>query len=730
MSKDNNKNFQKMIQKRVQESSNNKLLDKNLLIWSKSLSGKLYGVLILFFGFILIVSLFSWRSLLQVVDIQKILTEKNIPELVLATNIVQQSERLIKSAPQLVAGFSEDSLDHIKKEIKQDTVILKKYLSDFEQSTLSQNSLQIRSLINEMTDNLTAIEQSVEQQRELMKSLNSLSDQIQNLNLSLYKKLVVEVDNKTFDLAIQSKAIPFHGAKVSTPIQLKDILLYKELMNLQSQINVSVNLLRETASLSNSDFIQPLRERFLSSIQSCEKSVKFFPSGYNELKAGIQSFKRLGLGKGKTTGVFDLKQQILKIEKTQNQYLEKNKKIASKLSGTVKNINLNIKTSGQDSVELFKTSLQKNKTVLFIINALSLIGCLIVALFLVAPLIRRLIYLSKKMKTMSKGNLEQEVKVQGSDEVAEMAEALEVFRLYALEVQRLNLVEKLMKEVQEKNKTLEETVNNLHKTQNQLVMQEKLASLGQLTAGIAHEIKNPLNFINNFSRLSKDLIKDIHQEIQEMKANMKEETYTLIQETMNDLQSNMEKISQHGDRANDIISGMLQHSRASTGQKNLVDVNRYMDIYSNLAFHSKRASNSSFSVSFEKDYDKNLQPIEVVPQDISRVILNLVTNACDAIEENSTKRKEKNYDYCIGLKTKKIKDKVEIKIRDNGPGIPNHLKEKIFNPFFTTKDTGKGTGLGLSLSHDIVLKYGGAMSVDSKEGEWTEFTVTLPLKTS
>jgi len=379
-------------------------------------------------------------------------------------------------------------------------------------------------------------------------------------------------------------------------------------------------------------------------------------------------------------------------------------------------------------MELFKTSLQKNKTALFIINALSLTGCLIVAVFLVAPLIRRLIYLSKKMQTMSKGNLEQEVKVQGSDEVSEMAEALEVFRLYALEVQRLNLVEKLMKEVQEKNKKLEETINNLHKTQNQLVMQEKLASLGQLTAGIAHEIKNPLNFINNFSKLSRDLIQDIHQEIQEMKSNIKEETYTLIQETMNDLQSNMEKISQHGNRANDIISGMLQHSRISTGEKNLVNINRYMDIYSNLAFHSKRAINSSFNVSFEKDYDQNLQPIEAVPQDISRVILNLVTNACDAIEEFGAKRKEQDCDYCIRLKTEKIGDKVEIKIRDNGLGIPDHLKEKIFNPFFTTKDTGKGTGLGLSLSHDIVLKYGGTMSVDSKEGEWTEFTVTFPLK--
>ena len=714
--------------KSATEASDKKLKSKSQITWPKSLSGKLYGVLILFFGFILIISIFSWKSLLEVVDIQKILAEKNIPELVLATKIVQQSERLIQSAPQLIASSSEDSLNQIKKGIEQDHTILKKYLSDFEKSVLSQNSLQIRRLINEMANNLNSIEHSVEQQRQLMRTLNNMSVQMSNLDRSLYRILVVEIDDKTFDLAIQSKAISSPEAKVSKSIQLKDILLYKELMNLQSQISISASLLRETVSLSNSDLIQPVRERFLASIRSCEKSVKSFSSSYEKIRKGIQSFKQLGLGKGTAFGIFDLKRQILTIEKTQNQYLEKNRTIANKLSETVKNINLNIKTSGQDSTALFQKSLRKNKTVLFIINVLSLLGCFIVAVFLVAPLIRRLIYLAKKMKAMSKGDLQNKVEVQGSDEVAEMAEALEVFRTYAMEVQRLNLVEKLMKEVQEKNKKLEETVNNLHKTQNQLVMQEKLASLGQLTAGIAHEIKNPLNFINNFSKLSKDLLQDIHQELEKIKEDMKEGAYTFIHETMNDLQSNMEKISNHGGRANDIIMGMLQHSRVSKGQKELVDINRYMEIYSNLAFHSKRASNSSFNVSFEKDYDKNLQPIEAVPQDISRIILNIVTNACDAIEDISAKKKD--HDYRVWLKTKKLDGKAEIKIRDNGPGIPDDVKEKIFNPFFTTKDTGKGTGLGLSLSHDIVLKYGGAMSVDSKKGEWTEFTVILPLKAS
>ncbi len=708
-----------------QKLSHKKRLGKNPLAWPKSLSAKLYGSLILFFSFTLIVSLFSWNTLLKVADTQKILAEQNIPELVLASSIVQQSERLIKSAPQLIAGFSKESLNQIKGEIKRDSVILKKYLDEFEKSSLSKNSRQIRGLINEMTDNLAAIERSVERQRELLGEISGRHAQLHSLSLRLYKILVIEIDNKTFDLAVQSKAISLRGAPPPQPIQPADILFYKELMNLQSQLNISAHLLEETAGLSHSDFIQPLRERFLSAIQSCEKSAKRFPSGHDEIKAGIQSFKRLGLGDGKRPGIFDLKTKILKIEKIQNQYLEKNRKIAHSLSETAQNISLTVKTGGQASVELFQKSLRRNKTALFIINGLSLAGCLMAGVFLAAPLVRRLMYLAKTMKAMSKGRLDREVKVEGSDEVAEMAEALEVFRLYALEVQRLNLVEKLMKEVQEKNQKLEETVNHLHRTQKQLVLREKLASLGQLTAGIAHEIKNPLNFINNFSQLSEDLFQDLHQEIQKAKADIEPDAYAFIQETLGDLRSNMKKIGQHGDRAGDIITGMLQHSRAPAGKKNLVNLNRYMDIYSNLAFHSKRAVNPSFNVSFEKDYDKSLSSIEAVPQDISRVILNITANACDAVEETQSKREGIG---CIRLKTKKARDKAEIKVWDNGGGIAKSLREKIFNPFFTTKDTGKGTGLGLSLSHDIVRKYGGVLSVDSKEGEWTEFTVTLPLK--
>ena len=695
--------------------------------WFQSLSFKFYGGLVLFVGFILLLSIFSWRSLLEIVNIQKILVTKNIPELALATTIVQQSEHLIQFAPQLMTSASQKEIDQIQEEIKQRNSQLKGLLDDFEKSSISKNSLTMRNLIHQMTQNLTAIENSVSQRRKLMIQMQSVSDQITHLSRVIHKILVIEIDNQTFNLALKSKTIQSNQVKNVGDIKLKDILLYRQLLNLQSQTNRAANLLREVVNLSHSDFLQPTKERFLAAILSCEKALEMFAKPYKELKTNIASLRQAGLSL--QTGVFALKKDILDIEKTQHQYLVQNKKIANQFSHSLNSIHSNIQTGSQQINRLFDQSLKRNQTLFFIINALSLIGALALAFFFIGPLVRRLTYLSSKMRNMSKGSLQEEIQVQGSDEVRDMADALEVFRRHALEVQRLNLVEKLAEEVKEKNKTLEETIKDLHKTRDQLVVQEKLASLGQLTSGIAHEIKNPLNFINNFSKISKDLAEELKEELEKTQKDfsVNPEEWNLIQELLNDIQSNMEKISSHGTRANDIIIGMLQHSRGQSGKEELVDIHKYMDTYSNLAFHSKRSLNSSFNVSFKKEYDPHLKPIMAVPQDISRIILNLITNACDTVEEK--RKKEKNFEGCIVLKTKKEDDKAKMMVRDNGMGMPLSVKEKIFNPFFTTKETGQGTGLGLSLVHDIVTtKYDGKIEADSKEGEFTELTVTLPVK--
>jgi len=277
-----------------------------------------------------------------------------------------------------------------------------------------------------------------------------------------------------------------------------------------------------------------------------------------------------------------------------------------------------------------------------------------------------------------------------------------------------------------KNK-IEITLNDLKATQSQLVHAEKMASLGELTAGIAHEIQNPLNFVNNFSEVNKELIEELIEELE--KGDLEE-----VKAIANDIAGNEEKIKHHGKRADGIVKGMLQHSRSNTGNKEPTDINELADEYLRLSYHGLRAKDKSFNADFRTELDESLPKIKVIPQDIGRVLLNLINNAFHACTEKSRSLEAKantskvNYKPAVIVNSKKLKDIVEIKVKDNGSGIPDNIKEKIFQPFFTTKATGEGTGLGLSLSYDIITKgHGGELLVDTNDGEGTIFTIRLPI---
>jgi len=266
---------------------------------------------------------------------------------------------------------------------------------------------------------------------------------------------------------------------------------------------------------------------------------------------------------------------------------------------------------------------------------------------------------------------------------------------------------------------IEKTLVDLKQTQQQLVQSEKMASLGELTAGIAHEIQNPLNFVNNFSEVNNELI----EELKSQKSKLKSEEQD---EILNDIFQNNEKINHHGKRADAIVKGMLQHSRASSGQKEPTDINILADEYLRLAYHGLRAKDKTFNAKFEIDLDKSIDKINVVPQEIGRVILNLINNAFYTVSE---KKRQLNgtYEPTVVVSTRRLENKVEVKVKDNGNGIPQKVMDKIFQPFFTTKPTGEGTGLGLSLSYDIITKgHGGALKVETKEGEGSEFIIQLP----
>ena len=280
----------------------------------------------------------------------------------------------------------------------------------------------------------------------------------------------------------------------------------------------------------------------------------------------------------------------------------------------------------------------------------------------------------------------------------------------------------LQEEVKKQTTEIRNTLDNLKVTQTQLIQSEKMASLGELTAGIAHEIQNPLNFVNNFSEVNRELISELVEEVD--KGNTEEVKAIAI-----DIKDNSEKINHHGKRADAIVKGMLQHSRSSSGQKEPTNINALADEYLRLAYHGLRAKDKSFNATIKTDFDESIGSINIIPQDIGRVILNLITNAFYAVDEKK-KLQPEGYEPTVTVKTSKISPSAGggalISVTDNGNGIPQNILDKIFQPFFTTKPTGQGTGLGLSMSYDIVKAHGGELRVETKEGEGSTFFIQLP----
>ena len=264
-------------------------------------------------------------------------------------------------------------------------------------------------------------------------------------------------------------------------------------------------------------------------------------------------------------------------------------------------------------------------------------------------------------------------------------------------------------------------MEELRATQTQLIQKEKLASLGELTAGIAHEIQNPLNFVNNYWEVNVELIEELQEEVER---DNKEEIKTILA----DLSDNERKIHHHGRRADAIVRGMLEHARATPGEKVPTDLNALADEYLRLAYHGLRAKDSDFQCELITDFDPNLGKVVVAPAELGRVLLNLFNNAFYAVRQRAVLAADQTYTPTVWVSTHRLDGKVEIEVRDNGTGMPPEVVEKIFQPFFTTKPTGEGTGLGLSLSYDIVTKgHGGTLRVESCVGEGTEFVVELPV---
>jgi two-component system NtrC family sensor kinase len=383
-----------------------------------------------------------------------------------------------------------------------------------------------------------------------------------------------------------------------------------------------------------------------------------------------------------------------------------------------------------DENELF-APLNFMKYLLFATTAI-LTAAVVLASFLIAKSITEPVnHLIEKTGKISHGDLSQRIEIDSKNEIGQFAQS---FNLMAERLENFikdldNKVKERTHEVEEKNHKLNETLKNMKSLQEQLIVQEKLASLGQLTAGIAHEIKNPLNFVNNFAELCEKQFKKMQDSLDILQQPMNETEKENINKIVSTIDSNLKKIRQHGLKADSIIRNMLEHSRTGASQNfQSIDINALLEENFKLMYHAKRAEDSSFNIQMKMKFDESIGRIEILPQEIGRVILNLINNAFFAVHQK-IKMNPENYFPVVAITTKNLGNKISISFYDNGIGISKEVKEKLFTPFYTTKPPGEGTGLGLSLSREIVVgAHHGELKVDSKEGEYSDFIVILPRK--
>ena len=709
-------------------------------------------------------SLVGWFSFNSVGEAQSQVNEYSLPEVVAAFGIAQHSGTLVNAAPRLTAATTPEELAAVSEGIDEARVELERHLSillgtegrdpssslaevkiadlpeiddELETSALQfpqgdvAISEHIRGHVETLTVGIDAIESDMyeifelnEQKEELRAELTALRSQIDDI-------MVPAVDNQLFYTMTGYRSLDDLPDPRAEHFSDSELARYRNLAGLHADATTANQILESAFSISSAPLIEPLRERFESATGSMERNLSALDDWPLRPQILPMTARLTELGSGQNNG-FDILERQLQIIQHQHDLLTLNRGIALALVGEVDSLVSNARSSADGATLASTQAILTGRTLLLAISAISVVGALLIAwLFVGRILLRRLQFLSDRMLQMAGGDLETEVEMEGRDEVAEMAAALEIFRRNSLEAQRLNLVERLAEELQGKNDELESVLAELERAQDQIVMREKLAALGELTAGVAHEIRNPLNFVKNFSEASEELLTELEEVLADVGDDIDDEDKDYIQEISGDLTSNLERIRTHGDRANRIVNDMLMMGR-DTGEHRLTDINGLLDEHARLAYHSARALDTNFQLDIQQDLDPDIGEIEVVPRDLARVFLNMVGNACDATDEKRRKlseNQEEGEDYMptLWLSTHMGGENVEIRIKDNGSGMPPDVIDKIFNPFFTTKPTDKGTGLGLAISNDIVRQHGGSIVVESKAGEYTEMIIDLPL---
>ena len=702
----------------------------SLGFWSR-ISTKLYvgigGAVVL----TLAASLVGWFSFNRVGDVQRRVNEGSVPELAAAFGVAQYGGILANAAPSLAAAATPAELFQESRQIDQTVLTFEEQMAVLEQSNSNNTSVaRIRESADTLIANIGEIRGEVSERFQITEQRTVQQAELVDLRSQVSEVLVPALDDQLFYTLTGYSELEATPAPQSEHFSEDEVFRYRRLAELEADANITSDLLASAFTLSDESLLEPLRERFEAAAGRIDRNLQTLDGTQFHADAApiFARLRELGLGRENS---FDLAASEFTIDDRNQELLDQNNELSLALVSEVDSL---VGTSQERAAEATTASEQAITTarsLLLAISAASIVGALFIIWFFVGKaLVRRLALLSDWMRRMAGGDLEVTVPISGRDEVADMAATLEVFRRHALEVQRLNLVEQLASELQGKNEQLEGVLAELQKAQDQIVTREKLAALGELTAGVAHEIKNPLNFVKNFAEASGELIEELKEVLEDVSESLSDDNKSYINEIAGDLTGNVERIRSHGERADRIVRDMLMMGRDS-GEWQLTDLNGLLEQHAQLSFHSARALDPDFQLDIQQDLDPDVGQLKVIAQDLGRVFLNMVTNAGHATRDRHLAEAaagNEAFQPTISLRTVRSNDHVEVHIRDNGTGMPAEVIEKIFNPFFTTKPTNQGTGLGLSISSDIIRRHGGHIQVESEPGSFTEMTITLPVE--
>ena len=713
---------------------------KRLLALRFRISTQLFTAFGVAVAFTVAASLIAWFSLDRVGEAQAKVNEGSVPDLEAAFGVAEYSSELGSAAPRLTTTSNLSEMADVWMEIAAAQNHFADRLAALEQ-TDPERAARIRSYTNTLEDNVEAIRKNMYVVFDLTKQSDALLDEMLALRAGLERVLIPAVDDELFYILTGRRTLGDFVAPYAFHFSEEQFGTYRHLTALQADTNIALQQLSSVFSIFDPALVEAQAERFESSAASIDRNLAALNNA--ELEARLTplyaGLKELGLAED---GVFVTLRSKLELSEAQDGLLalsrEQSASLLTEVDGLVSGAALSTKEATQASSQAITTGL----SLLLAISVISIGGALLISwLFVGRVILRRINMLSGRMREMAEGSLEEEVVVEGHDELAEMASALEVFRHNSLEALRLNLVQELNKELEGKNTELETVLTelesknselegvlaDLQKAQNQIIMREKLAALGEVTAGVAHEIRNPLNFVKNFSEVSEELLAEIREAIEE---GGESPDVGLITDISNDLTENLKRIRHHGDRANRIVQDMLAMGRDS-GNWQDIDLNTLLVEHSMLAYHSARASDNDFQLTVEQELAPDMGQVQAIPQDLSRTFLNIVGNACQATDEKRRTLAEQGigfqvYQPTVWLSTRNLGDNAEIRVRDNGTGMPAEVAEKIFNPFFTTKPANQGTGLGLAITSDIIRQHGGTIRVESEVGEYTEMIIVIP----